>query len=187
VVAISVETARSVANGVVVVVPGTASGSDLVRIGSPDVIVQGGATRSESVRAGLAAVPSEAGIVVVHDAVRPLATAALFASVVQAVMSGADAAVPGLPITDTLKKVSDDVVVSTIERSDLVSVQTPQAFRASVLRTAHAGSDVATDDAALVESLGGTVRIVPGERSNLKLTDPVDLRILEALMDEHRA
>jgi 2-C-methyl-D-erythritol 4-phosphate cytidylyltransferase len=169
------------------VLPGSQNRSNPAQVGSPDVIVKGGATRSESVRAGLEAVPSRAEIVVVHDAVRPLATAALFESVVEAVVSGADAAIPGLPVTDTLKRVSDDLVVATLERSDVVSVQTPQAFKASILRKAHAGSEDATDDAALVESLGGTVRVVPGERSNLKLTDPVDLRILEALMDDDRA
>jgi 2-C-methyl-D-erythritol 4-phosphate cytidylyltransferase len=188
VVSMSVESARSVADGVVLVVPSGVSATeiegldpDLVR--ATDVIVCGGATRADSVRAGLSAVPGRAGVIVVHDAARPLASRELFRSVVTAVRDGADGAIPALAVSDTLKRVDRDVVVSTVSRSDLVSVQTPQAFRASVLREAHAGSADATDDAALVEGLGATVRIVPGESSNLKLTAPGDLRVLEALID----
>ena len=123
----------------------------------------GGATRSESVRAGLAAVPPDAEVVVVHDAARPLATAALFDAVIDAVRAGADGAVPGLPVADTLKRVDDVRVIETVDRVGLVAVQTPQAFRAGVLRAAHAPAADATDDAALVEALGGTVVVVPGD------------------------
>jgi 2-C-methyl-D-erythritol 4-phosphate cytidylyltransferase len=187
VVSMSVESARSVADGVVLVVPVGVSETeiedldpDLAR--STDAIVFGGATRADSVRAGLSAVPGHAGVIIVHDAARPLASRELFRSVVTAVRDGADGAIPALPVSDTLKRVDRDIVVSTVSRSDLVSVQTPQAFRSSVLREAHAGSDDATDDAALVEGLGATVRIVPGESCNLKLTAPGDLRVLEALI-----
>ena len=107
-------------------------------------------------RAGLAAVPADAEIVVVHDAARPLAGADLFQRTVAAVRAGADAAIPGVPVTDTVKQVEDGRVVATVDRSRLVAVQTPQAFRAAVLRRAHAGDPEATDDAALVEALGGT-------------------------------
>ena len=170
----SLAAARTVSDGVVVVV-------DEQRAGSPeplaDAVVAGGATRSASVRAGLAAVPSEAEVVVVHDAARPCASPALFASVIAAVVEGADAAVPGVPVADTVKRVDEGgVVVETLDRSSLVAVQTPQAFAAARLRASHAGGDDATDDAALVEAAGGRVVVVPGEPANLKLTGPGDLQ-----------
>lgn len=182
VVSFSVEVARSACSNVVLVVPAALDGADLGPVGD-GIVVPGGATRSDSVRAGLSAVPDHVEIVVVHDAVRPLATLSLFEAVIDAVRSGADAAVPGIPVTDTLKRVVDDVVVSTLPRDEVVAVQTPQAFRASVLRRAHETSQSATDDASLVEEIGGTVRIVPGEGSNLKLTERGDVRIFEALMN----
>ena len=170
----SVRHARSVAEFVVLVVPegydGDGEGADLV--------VTGGATRGASVRAGLAQC-GDAAIIVVHDAARPLATPALFRSVVAAVRSGADAAVPGLPVTDTVKRVATDadsvVVRATVARDDLVTVQTPQAFRADVLVRAHEGAPDATDDATLVEVLGGRVVVVAGEGANIKITQPGDL------------
>lgn len=138
--------------------------------------VAGGATRSESVRAGLAAVPPSATIVCVHDAARPFASSRLFASVIEAVAAGADAAVPGLEVTDTIKRIdADRVVVETLPRSSLVAVQTPQAFRADVLRAAHASGRDATDDAALVEQCGGKVVVVAGELTNRKITHLDDL------------
>ncbi len=137
--------------------------------------VPGGSTRSASVRAGLDAVAGSAGVVVVHDAARPLASPALFEAVIGAVRAGADAAVPGLPISDTVKRVDGDHVVETIARDALVAVQTPQAFRSDALRAAHAGGGDATDDAALVEAAGGRVVVVPGEPRNLKVTTPADL------------
>jgi 2-C-methyl-D-erythritol 4-phosphate cytidylyltransferase len=155
-----------------------------------DAVVTGGATRAESVRRGLAAVPDGAGVIVVHDAARPLASPALFAAVVAAVTdAGADGAVPGIPPSDTIKTVDESGrVTSTLDRAALVAVQTPQAFRGSVLRQAHAGPlpDGATDDAMLVEAMGGTVRVVPGERHNLKITDPDDLAAAERLLAERR-
>jgi len=138
--------------------------------------VAGGTTRSESVRAGLAAVPAEATIVCVHDAARPFASRLLFDAVIAAVAAGADAAIPGVPVTDTIKRIDDgNVVVETPPRSSLVAVQTPQAFRAAVLRAAHATGCDATDDAALVELGGGRVVVVPGELTNRKITHPDDL------------
>lgn len=167
----SVGTARAACDGVVVVLPpGVAWDGPPVA-----AAVAGGATRSESVRAGLAAVPESAGIVVIHDAARPLASGALFASVVDAVAAGADGAVPGIPVVDTLKRVEGGRIVQTVDREGMVAVQTPQAFRARSLRAAHAAAGDATDDAALVESMGGTVVVVPGETRNLKLTTPDDL------------
>ena len=123
-------------DGVVAVLPAAAvaDGSGAAVLPGADAVVAGGAARSDSVRAGLAAVPAEAAVIVVHDGARPLATPALFEAVVAAVDGGADGAVPGLAVADTLKRVADGKVVSTVARDDLVAVQTPQAFRADVLR-----------------------------------------------------
>ena len=145
--------------------------------------VAGGDTRSDSVRAGLDAVPETAAVVVVHDAARPLATRALFDAVIDAVQRGADAAIPGLPVTDTVKRVDGTHAVETVDRAHLVTVQTPQAFRADVLRRVHSAGGDATDDAAFVEASGGTVVVVPGESRNIKITDPTDLLIAAALLD----
>lgn len=163
---------RSVADGVVLVVPAAHVDDEAE---AADVVVVGGATRSGSVRAGLAAVPGDAVIVVVHDAARPFAAPALFDAVVRAVRGGADGAVPGVAVADTIKQVSDGQVVATLDRDSLVAVQTPQAFTASALRRAHAGGGEATDDAALVEAAGGRVVVVPGDPANTKITLRADL------------
>jgi 2-C-methyl-D-erythritol 4-phosphate cytidylyltransferase len=175
----AVGVARESCDGVVVVVP---AAGDWVAPDGVQVAI-GGATRSASVRAGLACVPESADVVVVHDAARPLASRALFARVVAAVRAGADAAVPAMPVTDTVKRVRDDVVVETVARDDLVTVQTPQAFRRSALDAAHAGDGVGTDDAALVEAAGGRVVVVEGESRNLKLTLVDDLELAQALIE----
>jgi 2-C-methyl-D-erythritol 4-phosphate cytidylyltransferase len=162
------EVARAVSDGVVLVVPPADSAAE----GG----VAGGATRSESVRAGLTAVPPSATIICVHDAARPFASSQLFAAVIAAVSSGADGAVPGIPVTDTIKRIDPgNVVVDTPPRSALVAVQTPQAFRASILRAAHASGRDATDDASLVEICGGRVVVVAGEQTNRKITRHEDL------------
>lgn len=182
VVAHSVTASSAVSDGVVLVVPVDATTDGAY---GADAVVGGGPTRSASVRQGLAAVPEAADVIVVHDAARPLATVALFHAVIDAVTAGADAAVPGVPVSDTLKQVdADGTVVSTVDRSALVGVQTPQAFRADVLRRAHANEDDATDDAALVEALGGTVLVVAGDAQNVKITTPDDLRQAERLLRE---
>lgn len=149
-----------------------------------DEVVTGGATRAESVRAGLACVPDEATIIVVHDAARPLASPELFRQVIEALDGGCDAVVPGVPVTDTIKIVDDGQVVETLERARLVGVQTPQAFRAGALRRAHASGAEATDDAALIELAGGTVHVIPGEPSNLKITLPADIEHLGRVVTE---
>jgi 2-C-methyl-D-erythritol 4-phosphate cytidylyltransferase len=172
--------ARESCDGVVVVLPG---GRDW-HTSDPHVRVAiGGASRSASVRAGLACVPEGVDVVVVHDAARPLASRRLFARVVAAVRAGADAAVPGLPVTDTLKRVRDHRVVETVPRHDLVAVQTPQAFRRAALEAAHASHGDDTDDAALVEAAGGRVVVVEGEPRNLKLTIVDDLELAQALIE----
>jgi 2-C-methyl-D-erythritol 4-phosphate cytidylyltransferase len=168
----SVAACRSVADGIVLVVPVGESAT----CPGVDKIVAGGATRSASVRGGLAAVPADATVVVVHDAARPAASAELFRAVVEAVAQGADGAVPGLAVVDTVKRIGPDgAVVETFERDSLVVVQTPQAFAAAALRRAHAQGGEASDDATLVERAGGKVVVVPGDARNRKLTTPDDL------------
>jgi 2-C-methyl-D-erythritol 4-phosphate cytidylyltransferase len=186
VVAWSIAAARTVADGVVVVVPEGAAGSAADHAGA-DRVVPGGPTRSHSVRAGLAAVPTEASVIIVHDAARPLASALLFASVVEALAEdGVHGAIPVLPVTDTLKRTAGGEVSTTVDREGMVSVQTPQAFVAATLRAAHAEGGEATDDAGLLEALGATVRTVPGEPSNLKLTHPDDMAMAHALVRRDR-
>jgi 2-C-methyl-D-erythritol 4-phosphate cytidylyltransferase len=146
--------------------------------------VAGGATRAASVRAGLDVVPESADVLVVHDAARPLATPKLFRAVIDAVRRGADAAIPAVAITDTVKRVDADRVVDTVPRDNLVAVQTPQAFRPAALRSAHTGGADATDDAALIEAAGGTVVTVAGEPTNLKVTTTTDLAVAAALLPE---
>jgi 2-C-methyl-D-erythritol 4-phosphate cytidylyltransferase len=171
---------RAACDGVVVVLP-----SGVPWDGDPGVAaVVGGATRAESVRRGLGAVPEDADVVLVHDAARPLATPAICEAVIAAVHDGADASVPVIPVADTIKRVDGARVIETVDRADLVAVQTPQAFRGHALRAAHAGGDDATDDAALVEAMGGTVVVVPGDVRNIKITTPDDLLVAAALLGQ---
>ncbi|HLX87314.1 MAG TPA: 2-C-methyl-D-erythritol 4-phosphate cytidylyltransferase [Acidimicrobiales bacterium] len=174
----AVDAARGAVDGVVLVLPADRLGNSY----GADVVVAGGASRAASVRAGLAAIPESAAIVVVHDGARPLATSALFRAVVAEVAAGASGAVPGLAVADTLKVVAEGVVVETVPRVGLVGVQTPQAFRADVLRAAHAGEPEATDDAGLVEATGATVRVVAGDPRNIKVTTVADLEMLSLLV-----
>lgn len=186
----SLAVSRAAADHVVVVLaPGQElEGESLVESGAADVAVTGGDERADSVRAALAVIDDDAAVIVVHDAARPLASAALHQAVVAAVHGGADAAIPAVPVTDTIKQVGHDnaghtVVLSTPDRSQYVAVQTPQAFRAELLRDAHATSAGATDDAALVEAIGGTVVVIEGESTNIKITGPHDLAIAAILFD----
>lgn len=176
---LSVQTALAITPHVVAVVPADADWSPPTGC----VRVDGGATRSASTRCGLAAIVSDPAIVVVHDGARPLCTRELYESVIDAVRGGADAAVPALAVSDTVKRVDGGRVVATVARDDLVTVQTPQAFRAEVLRHAHASADDATDDAGSVERAGGIVVVVPGDPRNLKITLPDDLAIATALLE----
>ena len=123
----SLEASRSVARGVVAVVPEAFVKSPGIGKGA-DRVMAGGPTRAASVRRGLAAVPESADVIVVHDAARPLASRELFRAVVEAVSSGADGAIPGIAVADTVKRVRNGRVVETLDRSELVAVQTPQAF-----------------------------------------------------------
>jgi 2-C-methyl-D-erythritol 4-phosphate cytidylyltransferase len=142
--------------------------------------VPGGATRSASVRAGVAEVPADAAVILVHDAARPLLPPGLVPRLLEALGEGFDGAVPGLPVADTIKRVVGGVVVETPARNELMAVQTPQAFAADVLRAAAAGEG--SDCASLVESAGGRVKVVPGDERLLKVTTPADLARAEALL-----
>jgi len=151
-----------------------------------EIVVAGGKSRSESVRNGLQMVPPEATIVIVQDAARPGASVDLYQSVIEAVQAGADAAVPGLAVHDTLKRVIDTPsgkeVTETLDRDTLMAIQTPQAFKRQMLEAAHAHGEDATDDAGLVEAIGGTVNVVAGELAAIKITTPNDLNVAAELM-----
>jgi 2-C-methyl-D-erythritol 4-phosphate cytidylyltransferase len=143
--------------------------------GKVSAVVAGGATRAESVRLALAEVPDEAVAVLVHDAARPLVDDEVVGRVLTPLAEGWDGVVPALPIADTVKRVDSDRVLETLDRDDLVAVQTPQAFLADALRRAVAGGGAATDCAGLVEAAGGRVRWVEGDPKLLKVTTRADL------------
>ena|SRR5438477_697887 len=146
-------------------------------------VVAGGERRSDSVRAGLAEVPADAVVALVHDAARPFLPEEVIGRVLAPLSAGWDGAVPGLPVSDTLKKVAEDgAIVGTLSREDLWTVQTPQAFAADVLRRAVASGADATDCAGLVEANGGRVKVVEGDARLLKVTTADDLRRIEALL-----
>jgi 2-C-methyl-D-erythritol 4-phosphate cytidylyltransferase len=146
-------------------------------------VVPGGPTRAESVRAGLEEVPVDALVVIVHDAARPLIPEAVLERVLAPLAEAWDGVVPALPVPDTVKRVEGHQVVDTLDRSDLVLVQTPQAFRAAALRDACAGDLAgATDCASLVERSGGRVRVVEGDSQLLKVTTRADLYRVETIL-----
>lgn len=172
----SVDALRSACDRVVVAVPPGHSGEDFVT---------GGASRSASVRNAVLAAP-EADVFVVHDAARPFVTADLVRRCVESLV-GVDGVVAAAPVTDTVKETGPDgLVVRTLDRSGLWAIQTPQVFRADVLRRALDTDDAAlaaaTDDASLVEAIGGSVRVVQAPPENVKITGPADLRRAEALL-----
>lgn len=175
----SISVAMRAGDGVVVVV-----GADSPWLGRerpPGIrFVAGGATRSASVRAGLAVVPADASVILVHDGARPLASGGLYRRVLDAVIGGADVVVPAVPVVDTIRSVDGGVV----DRETLRAVQTPQGFRGAVLRAAHAADAEATDDAALAEALGYAVVLVEGETTNLKITRPVDLVVARSYLED---
>lgn len=169
--------------------------------GSTDlVVVPGGATRQESVRLGLAALPDDVTTVLVHDAARPLVPVDTVDSVIAAVRDGAPAVVPALPLADTVKQVrphtgdrtgEPEPVVATPDRALLRAVQTPQGFDRDTLMAAHEKitlqGEGATDDAGMVERLGVEVVVVPGHEEAFKVTRPLDLVLAEAVLARRRA
>ncbi|SEK45175.1 2-C-methyl-D-erythritol 4-phosphate cytidylyltransferase [Rhodococcus maanshanensis] len=174
-----------VVDRVVVIVP--ADRIDSVRSELPDGVdvVAGGAERTDSVRAGLAAA-EDADLLLVHDAARALTPPPLIARVVAELRAGRDAVVPALPVSDTIKTVDLlGAVTGTPERSELRAVQTPQGFTADLLRRAYAAADsLATDDAGLVERIGGRVRTIVGDPLAFKITTPLDLALARALAND---
>ncbi len=147
----------------------------------PDGVI-GGARRRDSVLAGVGAIPS-AEHVLIHDAARPLASAALVRRVLEALKEGAVAVIPAVPVNDALKRVDGDLITGHVDRTGMVAVQTPQGFRLDILRAAHDSvPGDAHDDAQLVQAQGHNVRVVAGEIHNLKITYPEDLERAEALL-----
>jgi 2-C-methyl-D-erythritol 4-phosphate cytidylyltransferase len=149
----------------------------------PVVAVTGGATRAESVAAALAVVPDGFDVVLVHDAARCLVPVGVVTDVIEAVLAGASAVVPGLPVVDTIRALEPGGGSHTVDRAALRAVQTPQGFPIDVLRRAHAvGDPGATDDAGMVEALGLPVVLVPGHPRAFKVTTALDLVLAEALV-----
>jgi 2-C-methyl-D-erythritol 4-phosphate cytidylyltransferase len=150
----------------------------------PLLITEGGVTRCDSVRAGLLEVPDSAHFIAVHDGARPLFSRHVFDDCLTA-LNRADGAVPGVEISDTLKRRHDNgTIQSTIDRRDLWAVQTPQVFRATALRDVYSRHNLngATDDAVLLERAGYHVALVPSTPANVKITTPADLPLAGALL-----
>lgn len=157
---------------------------------APIRLVHGGSERADSVWAGLQTIPDDDAVVLIHDAARALTPAAMVRGVAKRVLEGAPAAVPVVPVADTIKEVAADAVVSTPDRSRLRAVQTPQAFRLPALRQANLDywaeqpEFTATDDASLMEWHGERVATVPGDTLAFKITTPIDLTLAHALTEE---
>ncbi len=144
--------------------------------------VAGGETRAQSVRAGVAEVPRDAAIVLVHDAARPFLPEEVVDRLVSSLADGWDGAIPAVPVQDTLKRADGEAVGATVDRSGLWAAQTPQAFAAHLLRSALARGEDASDCAGLVEAAGGRVRLVAGDPRLLKVTSSADLALVDALL-----
>lgn len=168
--------------GAVVVAAPPAAVDEVQALLDGAIVVPGGDARQDSVRAGLEALPSDIDLVLVHDAARALVPVAVVEAVIAALVAGAQAVVPVLPVVDTVKRVDGDVVVETVERADLRVIQTPQGFRRSVLERAHASGLPVTDDASMVEALGVRVHVVDGSPEAFKVTTPFDLLVAEAVL-----
>jgi len=152
-------------------------------LGDSVEVIEGGVLRSDSIRLGLSKIPNQYEYVLVHDAARALASTTLAATVIAQLINGEQAVIPALDVIDTIKEVdSNGYVRNTPNRSSLKAVQTPQGFTRSVLERAHAASEDATDDAALVEAIGVAVKVIAGEERALKITTKSDLAIATALL-----
>ncbi len=174
----AIAAALSVSDGVVVAAPAEMV-AQLRRPGT--LTVPGGATRAESVRCGLDAVPAQAEVILVHDAARPMATPALFRRVVDALVAGEEAVVPVVPVVDSLKRLDEGGSLHSVPREGMFAAQTPQGFRAQVLRAVHSVCVETTDDGGAAEVMGFRVVPVEGEQTNLKITNAADLFVARAL------
>ncbi len=179
-----------------VVVAAPIAARDDLRTALPDEwggwvhVIAGGATRQASVAAGLEALSTDHDLVLVHDAARALVPPAVVVRVVDALLAGAGAVIPVLPVSDTVKRVRGGVVLETVDRTDLYAVQTPQGFQRRILAAAHAAAvdsdGPATDDAAMVERVGGEVCVVDGDPDAFKITRPLDMAVAEAVLHSRR-
>ena len=191
----SLAATRTACDGVVCVVPDPAAFRPWARReGAPaERVVAGGSSRAASVRAGLAAVPGAAEVIVVADAAHPLASPALFAAVVEQVRRGAEGALPGLPLSEALARLNPDGTRgASVPREGLVLVQMPQAFRAEALRAGHATGEDGVEDSAMVAALvvngrPARVVVVPGEVANLHVTTPQELEVAAGVLRTRRA
>lgn len=156
---------------------------EVIVVGDVDGAVPGGDRRRDSVAAGLAGITETDGFVLVHDSARPLVSPDLVRRVIDRLRLGdVDGVVPAVAVRDTVKRVSGERVLGTVDRNDLVAVQTPQGFDLRTLRSAHEACALdATDDASMVESIGGSIVVVEGDPANVKITYPDDLTVVEAL------
>ncbi len=173
---------------VIVVVGADQLDKAVALVGPVARVVQGGAERTDSVRAGLAAV-AEADWILVHDAARPLTPPDMISRIVAELHGGRCAVIPAIAVADTIKSVDSAGDVSgTPDRANLRAVQTPQGFAAGVLRRAYAAAgDIATDDAALVEQIGERVHVVEGDRLAFKITTALDMTLAEAILSREAA
>lgn len=173
---------------VVVAVPAELAAEIATSMAARATVVSGGRTRQDSVRLALGALGPDVDVVLVHDSARPFVPLEVVARVLNALDDGADAAVPALPVTDTIKRVGPNgAVLATLDRAELRAVQTPQGFRRAELVAAHAYAQISglrdvSDDAALVERHGGRVVLVDGADSAFKITRPWDLRLAQAYL-----
>jgi 2-C-methyl-D-erythritol 4-phosphate cytidylyltransferase len=147
-----------------------------------DAAVSGGATRADSVRAGLAAVPMDAEVIVIHDAAHPLATPTIFQAVIGHVLDGYDGAVPVVPLRETIMRVAADLVIDVVPREGLHAIQMPHAFAATALRGAHESGIEATDDASLLVAAGYRIATVAGDPFNVHVTTPDELELARRLV-----
>lgn len=177
-------------DSVVVVAPAAAVDAVRSAVGGLATVVPGGATRQRSVSLGLAELHTDVDLVLVHDAARPLVEASVISDVVARLRQGAQAVIPVLPVTDTVKRVDGSgQVIATVDRADLRAVQTPQGFSRTALVAAHRAAEQhsaaePTDDAGLLEALGVAVQTVAGSESCFKITTPHDLRLAERIAPE---
>jgi 2-C-methyl-D-erythritol 4-phosphate cytidylyltransferase len=162
---------------------------DVFDSAKPLRVALGGERRQDSALAGIVATSATVDVIAVHDAARPLVTAELFERAVEAAYDFG-AAIVAVPISDTIKRIANDVVRETVPREDLIAVQTPQAFRKSLLLDAFASAEASgrtvTDEATLIEWFGHAVHVVPGRSDNIKVTYPSDLVVADALLEARR-